>query len=86
MLKKNKRIARGHAQLEHYYPERYSYYKSKRYYKISRYTPYLAIKLCAISIMKYFYDFPIRLWALLEFRKELRDLAKKHPEDNKDIM
>ena len=86
MLKKYKRVARGHAQLVHHYPERYGYYKSKRYYKISRYTPYLAIKLCAISIMKYFYDLPICLRTLIEFRRELRRLAKKRNEGNKDIM
>ena len=92
MLKKYKRIARGHAQLVHYYPERYSYYKSNRYYKISRYTPPLLIKLILTpfvfiaSFGQYFYYLPIRFSALNEFRKELRDLAKKHPEDNMDIM
>jgi len=92
MLMKYKRIARGHAQLVHYYPERYSYYKSKRYYNISRYFPPLLIKLILTpfvfiaSFGQYFYYLPIRFSALNEFRKELRDLAKKHPEDNMDIM
>ena len=92
MLKKYKRIARGHAQLVHYYPDRYSYYKSERYYNILRYVPPLLLKLitmpCAliVSTRKYFYYFPIHLRALVEFRKELQKLAKKHNEDNKDIM
>jgi len=92
MLKKYKRIARGHAQLVHYYPERYSYYKSDRYYKINRYIPLVLRKLVAVffavvvSFGKYFYYLPIDLCALFEFRKELRKLAGKNNEFNKYIM
>ena len=91
ILKKYKRIARGHAQLAHYYPERYSYYKSDRYYNICRYVPPLLIRLLAVpfalivSTGKYFYYLPIRFTSLFEFRKELRKLAKNN-EDNKSIM
>ena len=83
MLKKYKRIARGNAQLVYYYPERYGYYKSDRYYNIFRYTPPLLNKLfyifigVIVSFVKYFYDLPIRLCALFEFRKELRKLEGK---------
>jgi glycosyltransferase involved in cell wall biosynthesis len=92
MLKKYKRIARGHAQLVHYYPERYSYYKSNRYYKTSRYIPPVFRKSLAIlsavifSLGKYFYYLPINLCALFEFRKELRKLARKKDEDEKGVM
>jgi len=92
MLKKYKRIARGHAQLVHYYPERYSYYKSDRYYKISHYIPPVLRKLVAlffgviVSFLRYFYDLPIRLCALFEFRKELRKLARENNEDKKVVM
>jgi len=83
MLKKYKRIARGHAQLTHYYPERYGYYKSERYYNTSRYVPPLLFKLykipfaMIISTWKYFYYLPIRFLTLVEYIKELRKLAKK---------
>jgi glycosyltransferase involved in cell wall biosynthesis len=92
MLKKYKRIARGHAQLIHYYPERYSYYKSDRYYRFDRYFPSFLIKLPAMlfafifSAGKYFYYLPINLCALLEFRRELRKLARKKDDDEKRVM
>lgn len=92
MLKKYKRIARGHAQLVHYYPERYSYYKSDRYYNIKRYFPPYLIKLLLIpfalivSTWKYFYYLPIRFCTLVEFRKELRKLAQKNDKDNKGVI
>ena len=91
MIKKYKRIARGHAQLTHYYPEKYSYYKSDRYYNIFRYIPPLLLKLLAIpftlivSTWKYLYYLPIRFCALVEFRKESQKLARKKNKDKKGV-
>jgi glycosyltransferase involved in cell wall biosynthesis len=91
ILKKYKRIARGHAQLSYYYPKRYGYYKSDRYYNINRYIPSFLAKVPVlffafiVSAGKYFYYLPIRFCALFEFRKELRRLAKKNNKDNRGI-
>jgi glycosyltransferase involved in cell wall biosynthesis len=92
MLRKYKRIARGHAQLVHYYPERYGYYKSDRYYNINRYIPPYLIKLPGllfafiVSTGKYCYYLPIRFCALVEFKKELRKLAGKNNDVSKSAM
>ena len=82
MLKKYKRIARGHAQLVHYYPERYGYYTSDRYYNILHYFPRPIAKFLVMpfvilwAVCNYMYRLPIRLCALIEFNRELRRLKK----------
>jgi glycosyltransferase involved in cell wall biosynthesis len=88
IIKKYKRIARGHAQLVHYYPERYGYYKADRYYNVFRYIPPVVSKLLAlpfiliISTGKFFYDLPIRLFALKAFHSELRRLSNQKEEEH----
>ena len=76
IIKKYKRIARGHAQLTHYYPDRYSYHKSERY-NMHLYIPFVLLKLpigIVSSAGKFLYRLPIDLLAAVEFKKELRRL------------